>query len=98
MCFHVFLAVDARFERLLTVWTHKGADLAVRRHVPLQAAICCKRAVTDQTFVGFQTCVCPDVGFQNSTGNKRPGALQALKWLFSLKKERKKRISDACIS
>lgn len=87
VCLHVFLAVDTGLECLLTIWAHEGSDLAVRRHVTLQTSIGCKCAVADQTLVGFQTSVCPNVSLKNTTGYKRSGALKALKRFLPYEKK-----------
>lgn len=87
VCLHVFLAVDTGLECLLTIWAHKGSDLAVRRHVTLQTSIGCKCAVADQAFVGFQTSVCPNVSLKNTTGYKRSSALKALKRFLPYEKK-----------
>lgn len=87
VCLHVFLAVDTGLECLLTIWAHKGSDLAVRRHMTLQTSIGCKCAVADQAFVGFQTSVCPNVSLKNTTGYKRSSALKALKRLLPYEKK-----------
>lgn len=53
MSFHVLLAVDGGFERLLAVWAHERPDLTMGGHVSLQRAVGGEGRVAHQALVTF---------------------------------------------
>ena len=83
VCFHVFLAVDGRFECFLTVRAHEWSHFTMCRHVSLQTSICGKCVLTHATLVGLHTCMCAHMCLQNTTRHKGTEALTTLVRLLS---------------
>lgn len=83
MSLHVFFTVEWCFECFLTVGTHIWSKVIMNPHVPPEATTSSEGPVAHNTLESFQSCVCSNMCFQNSSWHKTSSTLRALKWLFT---------------
>lgn len=61
MRLHMLFTIHGSLERFLTIGAHEGTHLTVGGHVPFQAAVRGESPITNQTFVGLEARMRPDV-------------------------------------